>query len=60
MKSTDNDALWFDENDVDTTSVSDINCPNENGGYDASYKWYKGVDSKSVDLRCLSFYLSLI
>ena len=28
----DNDALWFDENDVDTMNVSDINCPNENDG----------------------------
>ena len=27
-----NDVLWFDENDVDTMSVSDINCPNENDG----------------------------
>ena len=26
----DNDALWFDENYVDTMNVSDINCPNEN------------------------------
>ena len=23
---------WFDENDVDTINVSDINCPNENDG----------------------------
>jgi hypothetical protein len=26
------DALWFDENDVDTMNVSDINCPNMNNG----------------------------
>ena len=23
---------WFDENEVDTMKVSDINCPNENDG----------------------------
>ena len=28
----DSDALWFDENDVDTRNVSDINSPNENDG----------------------------
>ena len=27
-----NDAIWFDENDVDTVNVSDINSPNENDG----------------------------
>ena len=27
-----NEALWFDENDVDTMNVSDINCLNENDG----------------------------
>ena len=27
-----NDALWFDENDVDTMNDYDINCPNENNG----------------------------
>lgn len=26
----DNDALRFDENDVDTMNVPDMNCPNEN------------------------------
>ena len=28
----DNEALWFDENDVDTMNVSDINCLNEIDG----------------------------
>ena len=33
----DKDALWFDENDVDTMNVSDINCPNENDGTTMSF-----------------------
>ena len=28
----DSDALCFDENDVDTMNVSDINCPKKNDG----------------------------
>ena len=28
----DNDALWFDENYIDTMNVADINCPNEYDG----------------------------
>jgi hypothetical protein len=55
----DNDALWFD---VDTMNVSDINGPNENDR--TTMPLINDIndikDSKSVDSRCLSFYLSLI
>ena len=54
----DNDALWFDENDVDTMNVSHINCPNEKDGTTMPViNDVKGVDSKSMDSRCFSFYL---
>jgi hypothetical protein len=54
----DNDALWFDENYVDTMKVSDIKCPNENDRTTMPViNDVKGMDSKSVDSRCLSFYL---
>jgi hypothetical protein len=46
-------------NDVDRINVSDINCPNENDGTTTPAITYKGVNSKSVDSRCLSFYFSL-
>ena len=60
-KNIDNDALWLDENDVDTMNVSDINCPNKNDGTTMpAINHIKGVDSKFVNSRCLRFYLSLI